>query len=148
MELSRPVQVWLGFPPVQAEHSSLVTRVIPPMSGTGGLLELEEAGSSDSLWSWELQDRLFLSCKSPGLSECLGETNVNRTSGLPRPSTAVPRIPTGLSGRFVGDVEPSDGGGTDMIVGVLAWKADASITQQIASCVLELAESNYSVYSV
>jgi hypothetical protein len=46
MELSKPVQVWLGFPPVQADHSSLVTRVIPPISGTRGLFELEEAGNS------------------------------------------------------------------------------------------------------
>ncbi len=43
MELLRPVQVWLGIPSVQADHSSLVTRVIPPMRGTRGL-ELE-AGS-------------------------------------------------------------------------------------------------------
>ena len=45
MEPSKPVQVWLGFPPVQADHSSLVTKVIPPMRGTRGL-ELEGAGSS------------------------------------------------------------------------------------------------------
>ena len=46
MEPSKPVQVWLGFPPVQADHSSLVTKVIPPMRGTRGLLELGGAGSS------------------------------------------------------------------------------------------------------
>ena len=72
-------------------------------------------------------------------------SEIPNPSGVPRPSTAVPRIPTtGSSGRFVGDVEPSDGG-TDMMVGVLAWKADSSTTQQIAGCVLELAESNESV---
>ncbi len=46
MELSKPVQVCLGFPPVQADHLSLVTRVIPSMRGARGVLELEEDASS------------------------------------------------------------------------------------------------------
>jgi hypothetical protein len=80
MELSKPVQVWFSFPPVHAEHSSLVTRVIPPMRGARGLLELEGAASSGwgSHWSWKLQDRLFIGSESPGLSDCFGEANVKR----------------------------------------------------------------------
>jgi hypothetical protein len=67
--------------------------------------------------------------------------------GLPQPSMAVPRIPTtGLSGRYVRDMGPSDGG-TNMMVGVLTWKVDSSTDQQIVCCVLKLAESNYSVLS-
>ena len=84
------------------------------------------------------------------MSDCLGEANVNRIGdpesfwiaaafdGSPEEFQQQVRLE-----EFVGDVEPSDGG-TDMMVGVLAWKADSSTTQQIAGCVLELAESNES----
>jgi hypothetical protein len=78
------------------------------------------------------------------LSDCLGEANVDRIGDLESfwIAAAFDSSPKD-SGRFVGDVEPSDGG-TDMMIGVLAWKADSSTTQQIAGCVLELAESNES----
>jgi hypothetical protein len=46
--------------------------------------------------------------------------------GIPNPSGLLQ--PAGLSGRVIGDVEPSEGG----TVGVLTWKADSSTTQQIA----------------
>jgi hypothetical protein len=46
MELSRkPVQEWLGFPPVQADYLSLVNKVIPRMRG---LVLLGKAGAGSS----------------------------------------------------------------------------------------------------
>ncbi len=115
MQLSRPVQVWLGFPPVHADHSSLVTRVIPPMRGTRGL-ELE-AGSSTGAVNRVGNSKTDSSSVARVLAWAIA--SVRQTSkgseipnppGLPRPSTAVPRIPaTGLSGRFVGDVHQKVG---------------------------------------
>ena len=68
-----PVQAWLGFPPVQADRDS-------PNEGNWRLAGTWESWELHwgSHWSWKLQDRLLISSKSPGLSDCLGEANVDR----------------------------------------------------------------------
>jgi hypothetical protein len=61
------------------------------------------------------------------LSDCFGEANVKRI-GDPKSSwiaAAFDDSPKDSNNRFDGDVEPSDGR-TNMMVGVLAWKADSS----------------------
>ncbi len=59
MERSKPVQIWLGSSPVQADHLSLMAKVIMPLNGAIGLV-LGEAGVGNSTGeasplSWKLQ---------------------------------------------------------------------------------------------
>ncbi|KAI2488739.1 hypothetical protein MHU86_25793 [Fragilaria crotonensis] len=98
---------------------------------------------------WELQDRLFISSKSPGLSDCLGEANVDRIGDLESfwIAAAFDSSPEDSNNRFVWKIRRGRRAfrwwnrHDDWSLGL---ESRSSTTQQIADCVLELAESNES----